>query len=243
MRNFPQLWFRFLHLIEHSFTVNTRAGRIVSRTGIDERTQADSPLLSRDSLASMLPNSLLPTLLPKPQFRAVILCGFGVDLFPLVEPPTPSLSTSSQNDHSQVQGPGQGQTKALLPVAGKKMIDWVLERVEQAGVFGTYLDPFLLPRPMFSTLTSSVLHRHRRLDSRLDLETYGTPPPCSTIHPFVLFSLASDRQDRTRRDSRRNRFERDCSSTHVGSREEPYHREYLDTIRTRMGAEAFLLPT
>ncbi|GAA5869760.1 hypothetical protein JCM16303_001785 [Sporobolomyces ruberrimus] len=122
----------------------------------------------------MLPNSLLPTLLPKPQFRAVILCGFGVDLFPLVEPPTPSLSTSSQNDHSQVQGPGQGQTKALLPVAGKKMIDWVLERVEQAGVFDiVVLTPDSISKPMGHHL------RARR----------STPSSSSHSHPTAKIEL------------------------------------------------------
>ncbi|GAA6017907.1 hypothetical protein JCM11491_001211 [Sporobolomyces phaffii] len=91
----------------------------------------------------MLPNSLLPTLLPKPQFRGVVLCGFGVDLFPLVEPPAPSLSSAS------AQSPGQGQTKALLPVAGRKMIDWVVERAEQAGVFDVLvLTPTSISKPM-----------------------------------------------------------------------------------------------
>ncbi|GAA5932390.1 translation initiation factor eIF2B subunit gamma [Sporobolomyces koalae] len=92
----------------------------------------------------MLPNSLLPTLLPKAQFRAVVLCGFGVDLFPLVEPPTP---LSAQDDDPSRSA--HGQTKALLPVAGRKMIDWGLERVEQAGVFDILvLTPASISKPM-----------------------------------------------------------------------------------------------
>ncbi|GAA5909777.1 translation initiation factor eIF2B subunit gamma [Sporobolomyces salmoneus] len=97
----------------------------------------------------MLPNSLLPTLLPKPQFRAVLLAGYGVDLFPLVEPPTPSSSPSSTTDEQSASSSGVGQTKALLPVAGRKMIDWVLERVEQAGVFDILvLTPESISKPM-----------------------------------------------------------------------------------------------
>lgn len=30
-----------------------------------------------------------------------------------------------------------GQIKSLLPVAGRKMIDWVLDLVEEAGIYGT----------------------------------------------------------------------------------------------------------
>lgn len=41
-----------------------------------------------------------------------------------------------------------GQIKALLPVAGKRMMDWVLERIEEAGVYG---ESFLL------CLSSSVV--------------------------------------------------------------------------------------
>lgn len=92
----------------------------------------------------MLPNPLLPDQLPKPQFRCVVACGFGVDLFPLVEPSSKPLTAArSQLDGPQQQQDAQvqaqashAQTKPLLPVAGKKMIDWVLERVEQAGVYG-----------------------------------------------------------------------------------------------------------
>lgn len=101
-----------------------------------------------------LPNSLFSTtLLPKPQFRAVVTCGFGSDLYPLVEP----VSANSDDDYDtannsalEPNAPPQhshhaassklGQTKGLLPVAGKKMIDWVLERVEEAGVFGECRD-------------------------------------------------------------------------------------------------------
>lgn len=40
-----------------------------------------------------------------------------------------------------MHGRKHGQVKALLPVAGKKMVDWVLERVEEAGVFGQWCSP------------------------------------------------------------------------------------------------------
>ncbi|GAA5821492.1 hypothetical protein JCM10212_001489, partial [Sporobolomyces blumeae] len=106
----------------------------------------------------MLPNSLLPSVVPKPQFRAVISCGFGVDLYPLVEP---SNDLSSDDDDQQAAGAaqqgsndasharGHGQTKALLPVAGKKMIDWVIERAEQAGVFDILvLTPASISKPL-----------------------------------------------------------------------------------------------
>lgn len=88
----------------------------------------------------MLPNPLLPEQLPKAQFRAVIPCGFGVDLFPLVEPAADLTSDEEDAKPAGLRshGRGHGQSKALLPVAGKKMIDWVLERVEEAGVFGKY---------------------------------------------------------------------------------------------------------
>jgi translation initiation factor eIF-2B subunit gamma len=85
----------------------------------------------------MLPNSLIPNALPKPQFRAVITCGFGSDLYPLIEPVS---GISEDEDEAKPAGPGHGrghgQVKALLPVAGKRMVDWVLDRVEEAGVFG-----------------------------------------------------------------------------------------------------------
>ena len=86
----------------------------------------------------MLPNSLLPEQLPKPQFRCVVPCGYGLDLFPLVEP-ADQLSSDEEDARPaglRSHGRGHGQCKALLPVAGKKMVDWVLERVEAAGVFG-----------------------------------------------------------------------------------------------------------
>lgn len=92
-----------------------------------------------------LPNSLISTtLLPKAQFRAVVTCGFGSDLYPLVEPVS-AISDEDEAAPTETNAPPQhahhaarklGQTKALLPVAGRKMIDWVLERVEEAGVFG-----------------------------------------------------------------------------------------------------------
>lgn len=89
---------------------------------------------------SMLPNSLLPEQLPKAQFRAVVPCGYGVDLFPLVEP-ADQLSSDEEDARPagiRSHGRGHGQCKALLPVAGKKMIDWVLERIEAAGIFGAH---------------------------------------------------------------------------------------------------------
>ncbi|GAA5984944.1 hypothetical protein JCM5350_000072 [Sporobolomyces pararoseus] len=112
----------------------------------------------------MLPNSLLPTLLPKPQFKAVILAGYGIDLFPLVEPPTPSTSTtnnsnsgtnSNENESTSSTGSGGGQTKALLPVGGKKMIDWVIEQIESAGILEVLvLTPQSISKPMSHHLRS-----------------------------------------------------------------------------------------
>lgn len=86
----------------------------------------------------MLPNPLLPDQLPKPQFRCVIPCGYGLDLFPLVQPesrPTRPPHHSDQHAEDKAQQ-NHHQIKPLLPVAGKKMIDWVIDRVQQAGVFG-----------------------------------------------------------------------------------------------------------
>lgn len=86
-----------------------------------------------------LPNSLFSTTsTPKAQFRAVVTCGFGSDLYPLVEPVSGITSDEDGEGgaHHAVHGRKHGQVKALLPVAGKKMVDWVLERVEEAGVFG-----------------------------------------------------------------------------------------------------------
>jgi translation initiation factor eIF-2B subunit gamma len=88
--------------------------------------------------------SLLPNALPKAQFRAVVTCGYGSDLYPLIEG-AHALSDEDDHDSPQINtpaaslaGPGHhhGQTKALLPVAGRRMVDWVLDGVEQAGVFG-----------------------------------------------------------------------------------------------------------
>ncbi|KAK4050652.1 Translation initiation factor eIF-2B subunit gamma [Microbotryomycetes sp. JL201] len=122
-----------------------------------------------------LPSSLLPnTSLPRAQFRAIVACGFGSELYPLVEPvhvvgddndtaedssinetaaaaAAAALTTAGTSfgatevDMTGLQlGQGasshrknkQAQTKALLPVGGRKMVDWVLDRVEEAGVFG-----------------------------------------------------------------------------------------------------------
>ncbi|GAA5853675.1 hypothetical protein JCM8547_007409 [Rhodosporidiobolus lusitaniae] len=99
---------------------------------------------------SMLPNSLLNAHSPKAQFRAVVFCGLGVDLFPLVEP---SADLSSDEEEAKPglrsHGRGHGQTKALLPVAGRKMVDWVLERVEEAGVFDILvLTPQSIAKPL-----------------------------------------------------------------------------------------------
>ncbi|GAA5950092.1 hypothetical protein JCM3765_004193 [Sporobolomyces pararoseus] len=106
----------------------------------------------------MLPNSLLPTLLPKPQFKAVILAGYGIDLFPLVEPPTPSTSTTTtttSTSDSPQENDNNRQIKGLLPVAGKKMIDWVLELVEQSGIFEVLvLTPSSISKPMSHHLRS-----------------------------------------------------------------------------------------
>lgn len=124
--------------------------------------------------AMSLPSSLLPnTSLPKAQFRAVVVCGFGSELYPLVEPVhavvdgpgtnaanaadgdddasnggpegTYTVDTDANAPPSGVAQPGaslrsgkQGQTKALLPVGGRRMVDWVLERIEEAGVFGEH---------------------------------------------------------------------------------------------------------
>lgn len=103
---------------------------------------------------SMLPNPLLPDQLPKPQFRCVIPCGYGLDLFPLVEPesrpPPPPQDQHAGDDKAH----HQHQIKPLLPVAGKRMIDWVLDRVQQAGVFGqpTSLSLSLYTRAIVSHL-------------------------------------------------------------------------------------------
>ncbi|GAA5948994.1 hypothetical protein JCM3775_006093, partial [Rhodotorula graminis] len=125
---------------------------------------------------SMLPNSLLPEQLPKPQFRAVIPCGYGLDLFPLVEPQD-QLSSDEDDQRPpglRSHGSGHGQCKALLPVAGKKMIDWVLERVEAAGVFDILvLAPASLAKPIAHHLrarraalagSGSSLHPLARID-------------------------------------------------------------------------------
>ena len=137
----------------------------------------------------------------------MILCGYGSDLFPLIEPPlhpsshSPHSSsdsddaasgpragggggTTEENDYTndgtsassvsgdegtigegpkvqrgflvqagrkegrkEVQGRRDvGQIKSLLPVAGRKMIDWVLDLVEEAGVYGPSLLPALIPK-------------------------------------------------------------------------------------------------
>lgn len=119
-------------------------------------------------------SSLVPTtIVPKAQFRAVILCGYGSDLFPLIETNNELFdddeeyegegeraeSVESEEDGPPLTGIGAalargapgagttpalaqakiGQVKALLPVGGRKMIDWVLDRVEEAGVYGSFV--------------------------------------------------------------------------------------------------------
>lgn len=84
----------------------------------------------------MIPGaSLLTDTLPKAQFRAIILCGYGADLYPLIEP-TAGPSSDEEGAGPAGKHQAQGQVKALLPVAGKKMVDWVIERVEDSGVHG-----------------------------------------------------------------------------------------------------------
>ncbi|KAK4701688.1 translation initiation factor eIF-2B subunit gamma, partial [Phenoliferia sp. Uapishka_3] len=92
--------------------------------------------------------------LPKPQFRAVILCGYGSDLYPLVEPTTGQAenaddSNTDGGEAARLRARAPGQVKALLPVAGKRMIDWVLESVEEAGVYDILvLSPDSLSGPL-----------------------------------------------------------------------------------------------
>ncbi|KAM0791749.1 hypothetical protein ACM66B_004016 [Microbotryomycetes sp. NB124-2] len=136
-----------------------------------------------------LPSSLLPnTSLPRAQFRAIVACGFGSELYPLVEPvhvvgdehdagedssinetaaaaaavTVTGQGSASTTDVDLLAGGGsaalsssshrknkQAQTKALLPVGGRKMVDWVLERVEEAGVFDILvLTPESISGPM-----------------------------------------------------------------------------------------------
>jgi hypothetical protein len=150
------------------------------------------PLPRSLSAMSMLPNSLLPSVSgSKPQYRAVLFAGFGEDLFPLVEPQG-DLTSDEEDAKPGLTGrgtghrKGHGQTKALLPVAGRKMIDWVLERVEEAGVFGALSSSFpsflgtdlLRPHPDILVLTplsiSKPLAHHLRA-RRSQPATSGTP--------------------------------------------------------------------
>ncbi|GAA5988886.1 hypothetical protein JCM10908_006211 [Rhodotorula pacifica] len=137
---------------------------------------------------SMLPNPLLPDQLPKPQFRCVIPCGFGVDLFPLVEPSGPLAASDDDAPGPQSQSQSQSsnrnvhaQTKPLLPVAGKKMIDWVLERVEQAGVFEILvLAPESIAKPVGHHL------RARRLAAS---QASSSSSSASVLHPNAKVEL------------------------------------------------------
>ncbi|KDE04689.1 hypothetical protein MVLG_04912 [Microbotryum lychnidis-dioicae p1A1 Lamole] len=172
----------------------------------------------------MLPNSLIPTALPKAQFRAVVTCGYGSDLYPLIEPlatftddepdESPNAPLSPQHHHHHQRHDSQaganatgvmggsssgtgagagtmtglgsntagtsaatsartkklGQVKALLPVVGKKMVDWTLDRVEEAGVFDVLV---LSP----SSLASPIAHhlRARRTAPSTSNLPSGTP--------------------------------------------------------------------
>ncbi|SCZ95226.1 BZ3500_MvSof-1268-A1-R1_Chr11-2g03368 [Microbotryum saponariae] len=181
----------------------------------------------------MLPNSLIPTALPKAQFRAVVTCGYGSDLYPLIEPlatftddepdESPNAPLSSQHHHHHQRNDSQGganatgvmggsssgtgagagtiaglgsnnagtsaatsastkkpgQVKALLPVVGKKMVDWTLDRVEEAGVFGadgTRLSAYVLVLSP-SSLASPIAHhlRARRTAPSTSNLPSGTP--------------------------------------------------------------------
>ncbi|GAA5972526.1 hypothetical protein JCM11641_001884 [Rhodosporidiobolus odoratus] len=100
---------------------------------------------------SMLSNSLLTGSAQKPTYRAVVFAGNGVDLFPLVEPSADLTSDEEDAPPPDIRshGRGHGQTKALLPVAGRKMVDWVLDRVEEAGVVDILvLTPLSICKPL-----------------------------------------------------------------------------------------------
>lgn len=138
-------------------------------------------------------------IIPSAQFRAIILCGYGSDLFPLIEPQAHSSGNSdedpdagegdlvdSDDSEEDAEGAGGGaagaggkvvkgfkvneelrrkdvgQIKSLLPVAGRRMIDWVLDLVEEAGVYGT--SPSL-----------PLAQRRKEIDKRTDRHSHPLP--------------------------------------------------------------------
>lgn len=176
----------------------------------------------------MLPNPLLPDQLPKPQFRCVIPCGYGVDLFPLVEPESRPPTQHHQQDHGDDKAHHQQQIKPLLPVAGKKMIDWVLDRVQQAGVFGQPASP-VSPWAIVAILTPCAhTRRDPRPRARIHRQTHKSPPPSPPTRSLAKHHhhrpAATQRPRRIGRSPGRGRLEECRPRLDVGHRTKLDHR-------------------
>ncbi|KAE9394986.1 UDP-3-O-glucosamine N-acyltransferase [Gymnopus androsaceus JB14] len=92
------------------------------------------------------------------EFLAVVIAGFGNELVPLT------------SNHGVEPCP-----KALVPVANKPMIDYVLSWIEQAGVKDVLLICPSIHRPMISH------HVHSGLSTlRIDVQTYDESPESNT---------------------------------------------------------------
>ena len=58
--------------------------------------------------------------------RVVVLCGYGSELYPLV--PLRRVELERERASEAV--------KAVLPVGGRAMLDWVIDMAEHAGLSG-----------------------------------------------------------------------------------------------------------
>lgn len=90
-------------------------------------------MFNSNGISSSLNSS---TITPKAQFKAVIFCGYGQDLFPLI---INNLDSHTEMGNKlEERGTQIGQIKCLLPLSGKVMIDFILDKVDEAGIYGQY---------------------------------------------------------------------------------------------------------
>ncbi|KAJ3728760.1 UDP-3-O-glucosamine N-acyltransferase [Lentinula raphanica] len=107
------------------------------------------------------------------EFSAVLIAGFGNELVPL----------TSNNGVEPCP-------KALVPVANKPIIDYVLSWIEQAGVKGSFTDVLLICPSMHRPMISH--HVHSGLSTlHIDVQTYDESPERNTGTCTLLRHFAS----------------------------------------------------
>ncbi|KAJ3997526.1 UDP-3-O-glucosamine N-acyltransferase [Lentinula boryana] len=125
------------------------------------------------------------------EFSAVVIAGFGNE-YCCAYSPSSALDLISDNRLVPLTSNNGSEPcpKALIPVANKPMIDYVLSWIEQAGVKGSSLDVLLIcpsiHRPMISH------HVHSGLSTlHIDVQTYDESPESNTGTCTLLRHFAS----------------------------------------------------